>query len=247
MGEERKGRGGGEEEAAVAAARAAEQARELQDAAAALLTRTRAEEEALRRRAAALQAELRRLRKAAADSHADSDKVRLPDSLFSRCVCVLRVPAYRASSPFCPSARGGGAMSAGGGDRRGAHRVSRAAGLSVPRAAVSGGPPWCWIAVEICSCGAVIWPAVIVPALVVPMCCAVWMPWEGTFPSPLFPESHFIMPACLSLIDRRNVHSLLALMCVRSCVRLRRTWIERRASSPTVTSRRCSRARHMVI
>jgi hypothetical protein len=107
MGEERKGRGGGEEEAAVAAARAAEQARELQDAAAALLTRTRAEEEALRRRAAALQAELRRLRKAAADSHADSDKVRLPDSLFSRCVCVTRarLPSLESLLPQCARRR----------------------------------------------------------------------------------------------------------------------------------------------
>ncbi|CAO2210127.1 unnamed protein product [Urochloa humidicola] len=85
MGEERKG-GGGEEEAAAAAARAAEQARELQDAAAALLTRTRAEEEALRRRAAALQAELRRLRKAAADSHADSDKV---EEDLDRATCLI--------------------------------------------------------------------------------------------------------------------------------------------------------------
>uniref|UniRef100_A0A0E0EHY2 TMPIT-like protein n=1 Tax=Oryza meridionalis TaxID=40149 RepID=A0A0E0EHY2_9ORYZ len=74
----------GEEEAAAAAARVAEQARELQDAAAGLLSRSSAEEEALRRRAAALDAELARLRKAAA--HVDSDKV---EEDLDRATCLI--------------------------------------------------------------------------------------------------------------------------------------------------------------
>ncbi|KAG8086791.1 hypothetical protein GUJ93_ZPchr0010g9761 [Zizania palustris] len=81
--EERKEGRGGEAEAA-AAARAAEQARELQDAAAGLLSRTWAEEEALRRQAAALEAELARLRKAAA--HADSKKV---EEDLDRATCLI--------------------------------------------------------------------------------------------------------------------------------------------------------------
>uniref|UniRef100_A0A0E0LR97 TMPIT-like protein n=1 Tax=Oryza punctata TaxID=4537 RepID=A0A0E0LR97_ORYPU len=68
----------------AAAARVAEQARELQDAAAGLLSRAWAEEEALRRRAAALDAELARLRKAAA--HTDSDKV---EEDLDRATCLI--------------------------------------------------------------------------------------------------------------------------------------------------------------
>ena len=238
MGEEERKGGGGGEEAAAAAARAAEQARELQDAAAALLTRTRAEEEALRRRAAALQGELRRLRKAAA--HADSDKVRLLTRAraLSLSVCV---PASRA--PPCVSARVGGWRGWRGSLAAARLGFSPAARWALRAALVGCG--WRRIAGEICSCGAVIRPSVTVPAHMVPMRCGVWMP--GREPrSPWIPESlrHF---ACLPLIDRRNVHSLLVLMRPWSCARLRRTWIERRASSPTVMLRRCSRARRMVI
>lgn len=214
----------GEEEAAAAAARVAEQARELQDAAAGLLSRSSAEEEALRRRAP---------RSAPSSPGSAGRRPRRQRQGTSTAAAASPRWCARALARGCVGCVGGGVDRRGGWVRLGLRgRMLRGRRITGERSACCLGCLVCcnfFLKKTISSFCEFLDAAV--------ECGDVWEHGNSCLSESSFCQLYVY----LLLIDHDNVHVRMHLVVadvtvdveLGGCVlesRLRRTWIERRAS-----------------